>query len=317
MKTPSILVSGNTTLDIITICDMPYNLSGKRTVAEYKQIPGGQAANVADLLANLGNNVSFVGAIGNDEASRAVTDDFNRAGIEVSHSAFCEVPHHLGFVRVDRNNGDRFIDMYRDPKLVCDKVELPESWLKGFDCIYFDNHEPALAIRLGQLGRKLKIPVVADLEEVDQYTNDILPYVDVLIAPAKIIQQIAKTEDVIEAALTVHKTGFAAIVATMGAQGCVGFPKETICWTMNGLPVEVKDTTGAGDAFHAAFVHSMLSGSIFPQCLTTANEIAATKCTFLGPRIPSEIAKPLTPQKSDNVYVKERWLRNERSAFNL
>ena len=222
----SILVSGNTTLDVITICNVPYNPSGKRPVTQYKQTPGGQAANLAHLLANLGNNVSFIGAIGNDAAAQIVVEDFRCAGIEVLHSAFCSAPHHIGFVRVDQNDGERFIDMYKDPQLTCDSLELDEGWVKGFDCIYIDSHEPALALRIGQLGQKLNIPVVADVEEVNENTSALLQYIDVLIAPGKIVTQLGHSADVEKAVQSTLARGFAAVVATLGAGGCLGVSRE-------------------------------------------------------------------------------------------
>ena len=94
----------------------------------------------------------------------------------------------------------------------------------------------------------------------------------------------------------------------MGAEGCFGMSGNDSAF-VTGAHVAVTDTTGAGDAFHAAFVHSMLTGFLLPECLTVANDIAAAKCTFLGPRIPSDVARSLTPQRTEAAYHKERWLR--------
>jgi sugar/nucleoside kinase (ribokinase family) len=306
---PKILVSGNTTLDIITICKEPYNLSGKRPVADYRQIPGGQAANVADLLASFGNDVSFVGAIGNDFAGKLVIDDFKRAGIEVLHSKFCAASHHLGFVRVDQNDGERFIDMYKAPDLNCADLAFNEEWVRQFDCIYFDGHEPELAVTLGKIGQANSIPVVTDLEFIGPHTNDVLQNVDVLIAPDKIIQELGAASHFAEATLNVYQTGYAAVVTTLGAMGCFGFAPNHVGWAVSGLPVKAIDTTGAGDAFHAAFVHTMLAGHSFAECMTSANKIAAQKCGFVGPRIPAEAARQLAPTRSDAPFDKEKWLR--------
>jgi sugar/nucleoside kinase (ribokinase family) len=310
-----ILVSGNTTMDIVTISNQPYNPSGKRPVAEYKQVPGGQAANVADLLAHLGHDVSFVGAFGNDPSARAVMETFQQAGIEISHSAFCEAPHHLGFVRVDQvNQGERLIDMYRDPELHCSGLDLDEAWVAGFDCAYVDNHEPELAKRLATIAQANGVTVVADLEEINDHTDALLPEIDVLIAPAKIITALIGS-DTLEATMNhLLGRGMAAVIATRGSEGSIGLSRGLINpIRIPGIPLSATDTTGAGDAFHAAFVHAMLDGHPLKDCMNIANTIAAEKCRHPGPRIPAATARLLKPSRSPTVYTKSNWQRHVTS----
>jgi sulfofructose kinase len=56
-----------------------------------------------------------------------------------------------------------------------------------------------------------------------------------------------------------------------------------------GFPVEVVDTTGAGDVFHGAFVYGLLRRWEARTILAFANAVSALKCTCLGGRagIPS------------------------------
>jgi sugar/nucleoside kinase (ribokinase family) len=46
--------------------------------------------------------------------------------------------------------------------------------------------------------------------------------------------------------------------------------------------VEVQDTTGAGDVFHAGFMHGLLSGWDIDQCCRFGCAAAALKCKKLG-----------------------------------
>jgi hypothetical protein len=51
-----------------------------------------------------------------------------------------------------------------------------------------------------------------------------------------------------------------------------------------GFPVDVVDTTGAGDVFHGAFLYGLLRGWEARDILQFANAVSALKCTRLGGR---------------------------------
>ena len=53
---------------------------------------------------------------------------------------------------------------------------------------------------------------------------------------------------------------------------------------MPGLRVKAVDTTGAGDAFHGAFVYGMLQGWDLRRVARFANAVAAINCQTLGGR---------------------------------
>jgi len=50
------------------------------------------------------------------------------------------------------------------------------------------------------------------------------------------------------------------------------------------VPGECRDTTGAGDAFHAGFLDGFLSGEDIETSMRLGNAVAAMKCSALGGR---------------------------------
>ena len=70
-------------------------------------------------------------------------------------------------------------------------------------------------------------------------------------------------------------------VVTLGGQGCIGGVGEAAI-EVPGFAVKARDTTGAGDVFHAAFVAGLLEGLDAPRTLRMANAAAAMNCRALG-----------------------------------
>jgi hypothetical protein len=48
------------------------------------------------------------------------------------------------------------------------------------------------------------------------------------------------------------------------------------------VPVDVVDTTGAGDGFHAGLAAGLINGLDLRAALEMASQVAATVCTFWG-----------------------------------
>ena len=70
---------------------------------------------------------------------------------------------------------------------------------------------------------------------------------------------------------------------TFGARGCVLLQGDSLL-KIPAYSVEVRDTTGAGDTFHGAFLYGVLQGWSAENCARFASAAAAIQCTCLGGR---------------------------------
>jgi fructoselysine 6-kinase len=75
--------------------------------------------------------------------------------------------------------------------------------------------------------------------------------------------------------------GAALAIVTRGEHGSLASDGRTT-WRTPAVPVEVVDTTGAGDAYAAAFLHARLAGADVDQAMRAAAEHAAQACTHFG-----------------------------------
>jgi sugar/nucleoside kinase (ribokinase family) len=72
---------------------------------------------------------------------------------------------------------------------------------------------------------------------------------------------------------------------TIGAAGAVVYHEGSFIESPGfEAPGGCKDTTGAGDAFHAGFLYGFLSGEDIETSLKFGNAVAAIKCSALGAR---------------------------------
>jgi sugar/nucleoside kinase (ribokinase family) len=72
-----------------------------------------------------------------------------------------------------------------------------------------------------------------------------------------------------------------AAVVTCGAQGSLAFTLNE-CWTCPAFPVDVVDTTGAGDAFAGAVAFGIACRWEWPSVLRFAGAVAGISITRLG-----------------------------------
>jgi sugar/nucleoside kinase (ribokinase family) len=80
---------------------------------------------------------------------------------------------------------------------------------------------------------------------------------------------------------------------TLGARGALIYHEgHFIASPAFAVPGGCRDTTGAGDAFHAGFLYGLLQGEEIEACLTVGCAVAALKCRDLGARA----ALPTAPE---------------------
>ena len=72
------------------------------------------------------------------------------------------------------------------------------------------------------------------------------------------------------------------MIVTLGPDGAVAFKAGRECRASTTPIVDVKDTTGAGDAFASAFLCSHLTGQDVQKSLEAANRAAAASLEHLG-----------------------------------
>jgi sugar/nucleoside kinase (ribokinase family) len=275
---------GQNTTDHLCVVDRLPGTDEKHRLAAYAVQPGGQVATALVALARWGVATAYAGAFGDDPGGVRGRASLREAGVDVAAAPVRSgTPNQVSIVLVDARSGERTVLWDRAPSLALDAAEVPLGVIAGARAILVDGIDPTAASAAARAARAVGVPVVADVDRSCPDPAAVLPLVDVLLVSwefARVHTGAARPEEAL-AALARH--GGAIVGVTLGKDGAlVGADGATV--RLPGHAVDVVDTTGAGDLFHAGFVWSMLDGRPPADAARVANAAAALQCTALGGR---------------------------------
>ncbi len=131
------------------------------------------------------------------------------------------------------------------------------------------------------LARRAGVPVVADVDAPGPGVEALLAVVDFPLVSRSFAETLSLDGTVRGGLDRLVQLGARMAVATLGDRGCLARigDREIAC---PAFPIAPRDTTGAGDVFHAAFAWGVLEGFSGERLLRTANAAAALACRGLG-----------------------------------
>lgn len=151
----------------------------------------------------------------------------------------------------------------------------------GTRIIYDVDFRPVLWVRDGA-------PVPTD--EVARVLQSLLPHVDLLVGTEEEYRALMGVDDAAEALEQAHQAIPGTAIMKLGAQGARIVPRSGDALAVNGFPVRVFNTLGAGDAFISGFLGGWLRGEPLEECGRRANSSGAIVVTRHGcsPAMPYE-----------------------------
>ncbi|KPK84114.1 MAG: hypothetical protein AMJ81_06540 [Phycisphaerae bacterium SM23_33] len=252
-------------------------------VLQYDVQGGGMVGTAMVAVARLGGKAEYWGAVGADWMGQMILQGLRREKVDVRQVK--RVPGGRGpmvVVCVDRPTGQRHFLHFTGPPEPAEPIGSPDS-LKTAGCLLVDGtfHESALAA--ARAAKRLGVPVVGDVGGIGEQTKSLLAHVDYAILSEGCAQRLGAGTDYRAACETVRSLGPEHVVITLGERGLVYLEADRLA-EMEAFPVEVVDTTGAGDTFHGAFCCGLVEGLPLGRNLAFASAAAAMKCRQLGGR---------------------------------
>jgi sulfofructose kinase len=272
----------NATDTIIPVPEYPARGS-KVAFRSANVLPGGQVASAVAACQSWGLRTRYVGKVGDDAAGSLHREEFARLGVE-AHLVTAEgCPSQQAFILVD-DKGERTVLWKRDERLKLRPEELRREWVIDARVLHVDGHDTAAAARAAGWAREAGVPVVADLDELYPGVEELLPKLDYFVASRDIPGRLVGEQDLRKALPEVWKRyGCVLAAATLGDEGVLAWDGKRF-WYAAAYRVQVLDSIGAGDIFHAGFIYGLLQGWPLQRQLDFACAAAALNCMAVGAR---------------------------------
>ena len=254
---------------------------------EYEKAAGGQTASAMVALQRLGLKTAYAGRFGSDEDGRFGLRAIEYEGVNLDFAEMIDgADNQIAFIMIDSRTGERTIIWDRDERLSYRADEAPIELATQGRVLHLDAHDPPACAVMAGAARAARAIITADIDNIYEGLPDLLPMIDVLITSAEFPHRLTGISDE-RAALVELKARFGCVIVgtTLGAGGariyCEGQFIESPAFE---VPGGCRDTTGAGDAFHAGFIYGLLSREGLETCMKLGNAVAALKCRSLGGR---------------------------------
>lgn len=282
----NVLVVGYNAFDVTVPVQGQPAVDSKHPVAEILHGGGGPGATAAVCLATLGARVRLVTVFGDDVGAAVQRRELENAGVDCSLS-FLAAGHRSpqAVILVDPERETRTIFWSRGDLPPLDPAAVHPAWLDACDLLYCDGHEPLAAARLAQAARARGMPVVLDAGTVREGASELVASCSDVICASGFASALTGFADDLEALRALRALGPRRVAMTFGAAGVLALELASDgAFHVPAYAVTVRDTTGAGDVFHAGYAFARARGEAWRDCLELGAAVAAIKCRDWGGR---------------------------------
>lgn len=290
MKKWDVYVYGDVNIDLIipNVKQIPPN-GEEWEIPVIQTITGGGAALFTLGLGKLGLYPVFKGAVGNDCYGHYIMDTFRKQNIDTSLLSM-EKETGTGVSLSFTNEKDRSFVTYRGTNSGIDITNIRMEEVIQAKHIHVTgyagtkNHAQYLDL-LKKVKENTQTTVSFDVgwDDTGEWNPNIaelFSYIDVLFMNETESVHYSRCQSAEEAAQEFAKYCMIAVIK-LGKKGSMAVSGQNV-YKKEGFPIEVVDTTGAGDSFNAGFIYGFLAGMDIEDALRCGNGCGALSCTGLG-----------------------------------
>ncbi|AEV15816.1 PfkB domain protein [Thermus sp. CCB_US3_UF1] len=255
--------------------------------------PGGAGGTLAAQLASLGHRVYLAGRVGQDPLAELALSRVQEAGVDLRHLQ--EDPDHTtsSVLILVVPGGERAMVSAEGASRYLDPALFKPRYLDQADAVVLSAYalvggpSRSYAVEVLEAARKREMPIFADLGTgaVRAAGQELLKYlrgVAWLLMNQTELLALTGAASLSEGVARLRQEGFSHLAIKVGAMGSIVVTPQGE-ELLEPFPIEdIVDSTGAGDAYTAAFAHAILSGKSPLEAGRLANLAGALAATAIG-----------------------------------
>lgn len=257
--------------------------------SDFDMGPGGKGSNQAVAAARLGAHASFCGIVGDDKLADIALDLYAAEGVDTTWlKKSTTMATGVGVIILDEGGRNGIIlDMSANKLMDAAFVDGLEQQIARSDAVMTVLEIPVpAAARAMELGRRHGVRTILNPAPATRLDDAVLSNVDYLTpneTELRILMGLLPDDSTPTETLArdLHARGVRNLVVTMGSEGALVLNDDGLR-IVPGVPIEVVDTTGAGDAFNAGLATALCEGRALDEAVRYANCAGAIACTRLG-----------------------------------
>ena len=296
---------GLTTIDILMRLEHLPTWTSFHRMRELRMDGGGPVGTGIVAAARLGARVGYIGTRGSDEAAQLKMSFLTRDNVDISRVVCRPGPEaQIILCYVHEVTGERmFAGADTLSEVLLRPEELDREYITSAEYLHLDGFHQEAAIQaarwMHEAGKKVMLDAGKSDGSVSDGMRELVKLTDVLICGSGFGAALTGKQDLWQAGEAMQAIGPQIVVQTEGEDGSYTLTANDRFHTP-AFPVQVVDTTGAGDVFHGGYMYALLQGWDLRKAAVFSTAVSALKCTRLGGRVG-------IPQLDEvNAFLKER-----------
>jgi sulfofructose kinase len=267
-----VLVYGVVGVDYLLKIGKYPEANGHARVLHEEVAVGGEAANTAVRLDQLGVSVTLMGnPVGTDANGRLFERVLETTGVDSRIGRAEETTGHA-YVLTDAAANRTIIGAFGD----LEGPEVPPSVWEHLEVVTVDPFVEG-AVAVAREAKARNVPVVA----IEVEPGDPLASLSTIVINSAGLLRRHGVDDPGAIAEGLLDAGVTTVIVTRGSEGAEVFDASGK-FHQPVYPVEVVDSTGAGDGFRAGLVLGLTEGRALSESVRLGNAVASVSCCYFG-----------------------------------
>lgn len=291
-----IVVLGSLNMDLVIQAPRHPQPGETLTGSAFRTFPGGKGANQAVAAARLGKQVTMIGCVGQDAFGDALIAHLQANGVDANCIDRPDCETGVALITLSATGENTIvIAPGANGRVSPETVTTHRDAIAAAAALLLQLEVPLPAVEAAaEIAHAHQVPVILNPAPARPLPPGLLRRVTYLIPnqhEAALLTGLptGADQEAAEAARSLLTAGVGTVILTLGERGALVLAGDRLV-TVPSFPVQVVDTTAAGDAFVAAFTVALAEGRPTVEAATWGCAAGALACTTLG-------AQPSLPKR--------------------